>query len=371
MPMETTPPKTDEFEISIFGPGRGECILIHLGGNEWCIIDSCISRGRTEPVAVEYLRSFNNDALANVRLVVATHWHDDHIGGMASLLSHTPYAEFCCSMALGHEEFTTLISASRQMIAGRSGVDEFGAILKELEGRGRRAPKFAVENKPLLTLAGPGRSFPIVLESLSPSDPTIRLALVQMRNLLPQVGEPQRRIVNPKPNHTSVVIWVKAGPVRALLGADLEDTVHTDQGWTAVLACHRDGVPAQLFKVPHHGSATFDNAGIWSQMLESNPVAVVTPFAAGSVRLPQDSDLERISGRTTRLYCTVRGLGKPPNRDTLVEREMKRQLSEKRRILAGQRGHVRVRWPATGCDASAAPYIETFNGAYHVNPTID
>ena len=135
-------------------PAKGNCILIHLGGNEWCVIDSCISRGKTEPVAVEYLRGFNNDALANVKLVVATHWHDDHIGGMASLLSHAPHAEFCCSMALRDEEFTTLISSARQMITGRSGVDEFGAILDELEARGRRAPKFAVENKPLLTLLG-------------------------------------------------------------------------------------------------------------------------------------------------------------------------------------------------------------------------
>lgn len=365
--METTPPKVDEFEVSIFGPGKGECILIHLGSNEWCVIDSCISRGKTDPVAVEYLRGFNNDALANVKLVVATHWHDDHIGGMASLLSHAPHAEFCCSMALRDEEFTTLISAARQMITGRSGVDEFGAILDELEARGRRAPKFAVENKPLLTLSGSDRSFPISLESLSPSDPTIRLALAQMKNLLPQVGEPQRRIVSPKPNHTSVVVWVKAGPIRVLLGADLEDAVHADQGWTAVLTCHRDDVPAQLFKVPHHGSPTFDNADVWDQMLDNNPVAVVTPFAAGNVRLPQDSDLERISGRTARLYCTVRGLGKPPNRDPLVEREMKQQLSG-RRVIAGQPGQVRVRWSATGSDTSAAPYIETFNGAYHVNP---
>lgn len=366
--METSPPKADEFEVSIFGPGRGECVLMHLGNNEWCVVDSCISRSKTEPVAVEYLRNFNNDALANVRLVIATHWHDDHIGGMASLLSKTPNAEFCCSMALGHREFTTLISAASDTIAGRSGVDEFSAILKELETRGQRAPKFAVENKTLLTLSDTSRSFPVTLESLSPSDPTIRLALAQMRNLLPQVGEPQRRIVNPTPNHTSVVIWVKAGPLRALLGADLEHTARGDQGWKAVLTCHSDETRAQLFKVPHHGSPTSDNTDVWKHILENNPLAVVTPFAAGSVRLPQESDLKRLSDRTPRLYCTAAGLGRPPNREPLVEREMKRQLSE-RRILAGQPGHVRVRWTAREWDSAA--HVETFNGAYHVNPAID
>jgi beta-lactamase superfamily II metal-dependent hydrolase len=367
MPTEATPPKVDEFEISIFGPGRGECVLIHLGSNEWCVIDSCVSRGRTDPVAVEYLRSFNNDALANVRLVIATHWHDDHIGGMAALLSHAPNAAFCCSMALGSGEFTTLVSAATATIAGHSGIDEFAMILDELDARGQRAPVFAVENKSLLSLSGVGRSFPIALESLSPSNPTIRLALTQMRSLLPQVNQPQRRIVNPRPNHTSVVIWVNAGPIRALLGADLEHTAHADQGWTAVLTCHRDTVPAHLFKVPHHGSPTSDNINIWKHMLDKSPVAVVTPFSGGSVRLPQESDLRRLSDRTPALYCTATGSGRPPNRDPLVAREMKRQLSS-RRILAGQPGHVRIRWSTA--NGTVTPQIETFNGAYHVNPTI-
>lgn len=363
--METNPPKADEFEISIFGPGRGECVLIHLGHNEWCVVDSCVSRGSTDPVAVEYLRSFNNGALENVRLVVATHWHDDHIRGMASLLSSAPQAEFCCSMALQHREFLTLISAGSATIPGHSGVEEFGAIISELEARGRRAPKFAVENKLLLRIPASSRAFPVTLESLSPSDPTIRLALAQIKSLLPQLGKPQRRIVNRTPNHTSVVIWVEAGPLRALLGADLEHTARADQGWTAVLTCYGHKNPAHLFKVPHHGSPTSDNAVVWQEMLEKDPVAVVTPFAGGRVRLPEESDLERLSGQTPRLYCTAAGLGKLPKRDPLVEKEMKRQLSE-RRILAGQPGHVRVRWSAT--ENSPAANIETFNGAYHVNP---
>jgi beta-lactamase superfamily II metal-dependent hydrolase len=363
MPMEAAPPKPDEFEISIFGPGRGECVLLHLGNNDWCVIDSCTARGKAEPVAVEYLRSFNNDALANVRLVVATHWHDDHIGGMSSLLSYAQHADFCCSMALQHREFLTLISAASETIPGRSGVDEFAAILKELESRGQRAPIFAIENRSLLSLPGAGRPFPIALESLSPSDPTIRLALEEIKGLLPRADEPQLRIINRSPNHTSVVIWVKAGPIRALLGADLEHTASADQGWTAVLTSHRDTIPAQLFKVPHHGSPTSDNAKVWEQILENSPVAVVTPFA--SSRLPKESDLERLSGRTPKLYCTATGLGKLPNRDPLVEKTMRRQLSE-RRIIAGQPGHVRVRW-STSKEGSAAQ-IETFNGAYLVNP---
>jgi beta-lactamase superfamily II metal-dependent hydrolase len=361
--MESTPPKLDEFEISIFGPGRGECIVVHLGDNQWCVVDSCIARGDKDSVAVKYLKSFNNDALGNVQLVVASHWHDDHIGGMASLFSQTPQADFCCSMALQYSEFVTLISAASQNIAGRSGVEEFRQILDELDKRGVRSPIFAVENKPLFTRPIAGTSFPITLESLSPSDPTIRLALSQIKGFLPTVNEPQRRIPNRTPNTTSVVIWIKAGPIRALLGADLENTVQADQGWSAVLSCHQDTSPGHMIKIPHHASMTSDNTDVWHQMLEANPLAVVTPFAGGRTRLPSDSDLQRLLARTMHLYCTTMGSGKPPTRDRSVDRLMKQQTS-KRRVVDGQPGHVRIRWSIS--EKPLKPQIETFSGAYHV-----
>ena len=363
MLTEVAPPQSNELEISIFGPGRGECVLIHLGNNDWCVVDSCIARGSNAPVALEYLDGFRNDALQNIRLVVATHWHDDHIGGLAALLSRAPNAAFSCSMALECPEFQTLISAAPQNIAGRSGVEEFAAILRELEARGKRAPIFAIQNRQILSLAGAGRPFPITLESLSPSDRSVRVALTEIGALIPRPGEPQRRIVNRSPNHTSAVIWVAAGPVRVLLGADLEHSTRTDQGWTAVLTCHRDNIGAQLFKVPHHGSRNGDNDTVWQQMMQPNPIAVITPFAGGSVRLPKISDCQRLLGRTKNLYCTAFGLGKPPVRDRLVDRMMKEQISD-RQILSGKPGHVRVRWPVG--DQVLGPSIETFNGAYQV-----
>jgi hypothetical protein len=48
----------------IIGPGPGECIVLHLGDNEWCIVDSCLPHGSSEPAAVEYLKSLGNNTLA-------------------------------------------------------------------------------------------------------------------------------------------------------------------------------------------------------------------------------------------------------------------------------------------------------------------
>ena len=36
------PPRTDELEVSLFGPGVGECVIVHLGAGEWMVVDSCL-----------------------------------------------------------------------------------------------------------------------------------------------------------------------------------------------------------------------------------------------------------------------------------------------------------------------------------------
>lgn len=367
------PPRANEFEVSIIGPGFGECVILHLGDNEWCIVDSCIPQGYSEPVAVEYLNSFANRALENVKLIVATHWHDDHVRGLTSILERVPTASFACSVALRSREFVALAGTAAVGIDRRSsGIHEFASILDLIEAEAPKprlgTPKWALEDRSILQLHQNGRSFPVSIKALSPSDPMVKSALADMARLLPKPGDLQRRIPNRSANHASVALWVEAGPLSVLLGADLEhEAARAGEGWLAVLQCHQGWAarpPAFLFKIPHHGSAGADCPQVWSQMLQDNPIAVVTPFNAGNVRLPKSSDLARISKRTTNLYCTAEGAGKPPPRDNLIERTMKEHLKG-RRVLEGHPGHVRVCWPLDG--QCAQPVVEVFYGACQVH----
>ncbi len=367
----STPPAVDEFEVSIIGPGRGECVVVHLGDNEWCIVDSCIPRGLAEAAALDYLDSFQNDALAGVKMVVATHWHDDHIRGLASILRRVPSASFFCSAAIHSGNFFALAGTATAAIQGKSGVEEFAEILGLIaenaptrHAQRLASPKWVIENRNLLQLPQNGRSFPVSITALSPSDGTIRLALAEIAELLPKPGETQRRITSRSPNHTSVVLWIEAGPLRALLGADLEHTGNQGEGWIAVLQCHKgrqQSQPATFFKVPHHGSANADYPDVWTQMLARDPIAVVTPYNGGATPLPQPSDLARLASRTNHLYCTAAGPGRPPARDALVEKIMRQQVGT-RRVAEGQAGHVRVRWSANRMGVD--PVVERFYGAY-------
>lgn len=367
----STPPKLDELEVSIIGPGRGECVIVHLGGNVWCIVDSCIARGHSEPVAVEYLNSFENGALRRVRLIVATHWHDDHIRGLASMFRQMPDAHFVCSQALNTDQFLTLVESVGATIQGLSGVDEFASIFKILlerapdqKARKLASPKWAIANRELLHLAGGAHSFPAAVTAVSPSDGTVKLALNDIATLIPRVGDLQTRITNQAPNRTSVALWVEAGTRRVLLGADLEHTHHSGEGWMAVLASHSDPTTATLFKVPHHGSPNADCPEVWARMLVPNPIAIVTPFSSGR-SLPQRSDLRRLRRYTDRLYCTLLSPGKPPPRDSFVNKTMRRVATE-RRVVDGPPGHVRVRWSLSSDETD--PVVELFSGAYRVGP---
>src|SRR5207245_4671337 len=49
-------PGPDEIELSIFGPGFGECLLVHLGDADWMMVDSCMDQRHRQQPALTYLR---------------------------------------------------------------------------------------------------------------------------------------------------------------------------------------------------------------------------------------------------------------------------------------------------------------------------
>lgn len=65
-------PNRDELEVSIFGPGYGESIVIHFSDGQWMIVDSCLDPDSVLPVPLSYLMQLNVDVDKAVKLVVAS-----------------------------------------------------------------------------------------------------------------------------------------------------------------------------------------------------------------------------------------------------------------------------------------------------------
>ena len=360
-----TPPSENDFELSVIGPGRGECIVVHLGNNNWCVVDSCLSSGSTMAAATEYLSAFGKDALEGVRLLVATHWHDDHIRGMSSALQSFNNATFCCSVALQPTQFFELVELTADSVQRDSGLEEFKNVYTTLLDRAEQkrkkilvAPRYAIANRSLLTLSREDGREDVSVTALSPSDGTFQKSLEWIADLMPQAGQTQRRIPNVTPNTTSIVLWIRAGRHSVLLGADLEHSSQVSEGWFAVLTAHNQHGRAGVFKIPHHGSPNADCPEVWAEMLQENPIAIVTPF--GPSGLPRDLDLHRMLERTSNLYCTSVGKEKPPRRDAAVEKQLR---NIERFAINDRLGHVRIRIPLV---AEGPALLELFNGAFKV-----
>lgn len=235
------PPKPDQIEISLFGPGYGEGLLLHVGDNNWLIIDSSIDPLSKQPSLLEYLQKIGVDPSKRVKLVVATHWHDDHIRGLAEIYRRCELAEFVTSAALRSDEFLTVVNAlGKRAMMETSGVQEFYNVLKVLEKRkssGSVSPIFAIADRLIWkeNISLDDDDFPCEVYSLSPSDESIRLALKEISRLLPEERQPKTCIVAQTPNHTAVVLWVRIGDVRVLLGSDLENTGNRSTGWTLII----------------------------------------------------------------------------------------------------------------------------------------
>lgn len=349
------PPGPDVLEISLFGPGYGEAIVIHLGGYHWLTVDSCVEPTSREPAALHYLRSMNIDVAEHVKLIVATHWHDDHIRGISKLVQECPSANVVISSALLQKEFLKLAALYRgALVMKSSGIDEFGELFSILAGRRSKftkvgAPIHALVDRLLFqaTLEIDTRAFNANVYALSPSDAEILLAKMQFAAVAPDEQSERNRLPTPTQNHASTVLWCEVGEHILLLGADLEDLKDAERGWSAILDKSQviSGKQASVFKVSHHGAASGHSLRVWTDLLKSQPHAILTPYNRGARPLPSPSDASRITGLTNHSYITSSPTQRRHKwRDTVVRQEVS-QATRQIYDVHSTWGHVRLRCP--------------------------
>ena len=346
----TAAPGSSELEVSVFGPGFGECILLHLGDGNWAVIDSCLDATSKQPAALHYLSGLGANPATSIQLVVATHWHDDHMDGISAVFQTAANAIFACTGAVQQEDFKEVLAActGTRFLAGGSGVDELRSIMAELGKRstGSRhvAPKLAGVGRTLWPANGKSNPWGMSIKCLSPSDSAVLATINRLKGVVPTKSKARRRLPCLMENDTSVVLSVEAGGHRVLLGGDLHVKADRSFGWLAIVDDHA-GVDARhhAFKVPHHGSPTGDHDEVWSKMTVDQTCAVTTPFVGGSVRLPSVEDCQRILSKTQNAYLSAPPLpGKFRDASKAVERTVQ-EATRSVHFVPGKYGHVRLR----------------------------
>lgn len=345
-------PAPDEIEVAVFGPGRGECIVLHVGGGRWVVVDSCVESSASSSVSVAelYLRALDVELESDVDMIVATHWHDDHILGIARLLDQSKRAQFACSAALSQAEFAEYVE---QMGTGSLATDgakvrEFAKVLRIL-GSGERLPlKAALESRDLRSW--PGSQMPhgerCLLRSFSPSDLEYQRFLQQVAAMRPTPLRPKRSAVRPDHNLAAVVLHLQFNTCSVLLGADMEIHQNPRRGWAAVVAAATAGeaLAASVNKVAHHGSINGFLEEAWVKLLEAEPLSVVTAFdrLPDSRKLPTRADVSRMRARGRLFQTSPHAASRIMTRDPAVARSLRESRIELRE-LRGELGMVRFR----------------------------
>ena len=331
------PPWPDELELSVLGPGFGESILVHAGQGHWIAVDSCVS-AEGDCAALKYLEAIGVSPL-NVKQIIVTHWHNDHIRGMSELLARCEKAEFFCPTVFIEGDFLEFVAANSEKDISPLGAStsDLAQCFQVLLDR-KQEPRFVGPDRVLSNIADP----PLQVFSLSPNDARIRQFLQLIGQHRAQRGQTRRAVRDLHPNLVSVVVRIVFGNDAILLGADLQENPYG--GWSTIIATSKvlSGPKATLFKVPHHGSENAHADAQWTDLL-NNPASVLTPYNKGAHRLPTVADVQRIRKLSATAYSCARLSSVAPRK---LDPSVARSLAEgkiKLRTADVKMGHVQFR----------------------------
>ncbi len=298
-----------EFELCIFGKGFGESMLIHIGNNDWIVVDSCLDKD-DNPCGLNYLDKIGVES-NNIIHIIATHWDTDHIKGISKICEKAKNSFFVFSKAMQEPEFLRLIFGLSDIPgATKSSTHEFNKILEIFNERISDnnsvekfilASEFTIIHQDSITLEGIALERQIL--ALSPSYAAQIKSLQSIAKLIPKKLEPLRNIRELRPNHTSIVLLLKIGDLCLLLGSDLEELGVNDDGWSAIVNGRINfSNKAEVFKIPHHGSKNGHHEKVWDKFVAKNNISLVTPFHHGRTKIPSKDDLQRITHYSKKAY---------------------------------------------------------------------
>lgn len=364
-------PKDNICEVTLIGTGGGygESCVIHLGEKNWVVIDSCINPITKESLPLNYLLEIGVEVKNDVKLIICSHWHDDHILGISKLLEKCESSKFAFGKATDRKKFLRLVALDYEKLKGEVSISstiEFNQCLNIIKERAL-CPIQAIKDRTLFNHRNGTHNFEII--SLSPSDSTLEQFDSELSTLISKYGIPDKKIILNSPNSKSVVILLRVNNHRVLLGADMEVSKNSDEGWLNILDNNISiDNKASLFKVPHHGSENAYHERIWVELLTDDVISNLTPWNRKN-KLPNKDMLKKFCSNSKNVHMTSEILrGKPKKRERSIEKMIK-NWEYKLKEISFDHGIIRCR---IDINNSADNWqTDLFGKAIHVNPEID
>ncbi len=244
--VDTVQPRV---RVVFFDVGQGDAVLISVPGGYHFLVDGGEARGYTEEIKPYLLEQ----GIRRLDLVVVTHPHEDHLGGVVRLLEDRQIqVEQVLTSGIAHT--TNLYRRFLELLLERE--------IPLLEG-----------------VAGT----------------TLRLGPVDGVVLHPPSGYLQG--VDSALNNNSLVFLLRFGGIRLLLTGDTERA-----GEAVMVKSYGEALRANLLKVAHHGSDTSTGED-WLELVAPE-IAVISVGAGNQFGHPSPEILSRLAARGTAVYRT-------------------------------------------------------------------
>jgi hypothetical protein len=343
--------------------------------NQWLVVDSCRVGNDKKPAPLAYLEKLGVKPAEAVRLVVATHWHNDHIKGLREIAELCEQAKFVCPQVLLGPQFATFLELQNKDASFTSDTSEFDGIIRDFTRSGRMTNRddhpllYAVANKRVFARHATDKTCACEIFALSPSDPAITSWLQMLSEMMAPKKSLRKRTIPPQPNQISSILWLTVGSTKILLSADMEEDGNKTGGWKIIVESNeRPQGNASVNKVAHHGSENGHCDEVWSQMLEADPIAIITPYNCGRKKLPAETDIKRITQLTKRAFITSPLKDRTFRGKTGSVNRTIHEVTRKIRTLDAENGYIRLRKGAD--DPSDSWQIELFGKACHLSEAI-
>lgn len=319
----------DIFEVSLIGTGGGygESIILNLGNNNWIVVDSCQDPNTKLSLPLEYLKLKNVNLSRDIKLIICTHWHNDHILGLSDLLEACESANFCMASATDRKKFLLMVGIDAKKVVSETSISSTSELSKCIDIVRQRKQNLVSAVQDRMIFSDNQNNIDSKIFTLSPSDFILEQFNYEISTLLSEYYSSNRKIVLESPNDKSVAILIKVNNINVILGSDLEVSNDSKKGWLCILDnCKCIDSKASIFKIPHHGSRNGFHERIWSEIIEDNAIAKLTPWNRGG-GLPTKEMLTLYSTYTDNLYMTSYSSQKnpkPKKRDRTIAKAINR-----------------------------------------------
>src|SRR5262249_14992580 len=157
---------------------------------------------------IRYLGDLGVEISKGLRLILATHWHDDHIGGISAAHRGGPNAGLAMPPAMSTQKGRGFFRGVARGGSGKisSRVHELQAIATIQHDEGRKPFRLAKANNVLLRENELSHGHPVAVEAVSPHDQDVQAFLTTLASFSPVA--PGQRVMPFEQNDVSVAVWI-------------------------------------------------------------------------------------------------------------------------------------------------------------------